>query len=114
MIGVLVGESYLYIIFGVDSTGFTSSDIFVLDTKNWSWMTSVPGYIVEDSNSGPNGTVTNGPGSSPGVGTGAGTGEPTDPTSGNDGSTGVSTGTIAGAAVGSVAGVSIHELKAFT
>ncbi|KAI8148907.1 hypothetical protein BJV82DRAFT_590036 [Fennellomyces sp. T-0311] len=94
--GVLVGQSNLFIIFGVDSTGYTSSELFVLDIENWQWMTNVPGYAIDDVEGGESENPSQGnDGSSEGGGEGEG------------GEEGISTGALVGAIVGAVVGAAI-------
>ncbi|KAI8148908.1 hypothetical protein BJV82DRAFT_590038 [Fennellomyces sp. T-0311] len=74
---VLVGNNSLFIIFG--SNGAFTSDLFVLNIDNWSWMARLPAYITDNA-------------------TGI---EPEDPS--DDTSSGLSIGALVGIIVGSVA-----------
>lgn len=85
----MVGNSSVFILFGIDQNGATQSDFHVLNTKAWTWTDTFQGLSPSRSSTDSNGT--------------------SHPDNGDGSGHGASAGTIAGAVVGSVAGVSMND-----
>lgn len=90
---VLINNSSLFIMFGIDNTGTSRNDFSILDINTWTWQSD---FMMNNSTNSSNGSSDNGNNGS----------------NGDDGGNGggISGGAIAGAVVGSVAGVSVPSI----